>query len=469
MNAYRSQRWPPIRRCQAGTRPPETGHRTGGWRERAGFSVTVAALGAILLGCSQPVPQAAGKAIVDSAQMARSAWREGLEADARGDSALAWHSVHRAAMGWPEQSAYIRGLAVLAARHRDTTQLVLALDRLATMEVGLDTAEDPALARMSAGALVQAALQRLQGATRPRPESRAWAALPDTTIFAEGLDADLRTSTVYVTSLRHRTIYAVDSAGGVRDLQVGRAPGVSAIFAVRFDPARSVLWAATSGLPAAEGYQPADSAIAALLRIDPVSGAIQARYPAPAATPHVLGDIALGPEGDVFVSDSRTPALYRLRPGTETMEWFSDPLFHSLQGVAPTPDGRWVYLADYSHGLLRWDLRTGTVTRLTVPAGATSLGLDGILLDGRSIVGIQNGLAPPRVVRFTLDQAGERVVATEVLDRHLPLADEPTNVTRLNNDLIYIANSQWEKYADDGSRRPGTRLGPTVLLALPLR
>ena len=104
-----------------------------------------------------------------------------------------------------------------------------------------------------------------------------------------------------------------------------------------------------------------------------------------------------------------------------------------------------------------------------MPAGATSLGLDGILLDGRSIVGIQNGLAPPRVVRFTLDQAGERVVATEVLDRHLPLADEPTNVTRLNNDLIYIANSQWEKYADDGSRRPGTRLGPTVLLALPLR
>jgi hypothetical protein len=222
-------------------------------------------------------------------------------------------------------------------------------------------------------------------------------------------------------------------------------------------------------LPAAEGYQAADSSIAALLRIDPGTGAIQARYPAPASSLHVLGDLALGPEGDVFVSDSRSPVVYRLRPGADTLEAVTNPLFRSLQGIAPSPDGRAVYLADYSHGLLRWEPRTDRVTRLPVPAGVTSLGMDGILLDRRTIVGIQNGLAPPRVVRFTLDDAGARVVAAEILDRHLPLADEPTNVTRLRADLIYVATSQWEKYDDDGKRRPGTSLGPTVLLALPLR
>jgi hypothetical protein len=289
----------------------------------------------------------------------------------------------------------------------------------------------------------------------------------DTTLFAEGLDADPAGHRVFLASIRHRTLYEVNAAGQVRDLEVSRDSGVGAIFAVRFDSARGVLWAATSGLPLAEGYREADSALAALLKIDPATGAILARYPAPPSEPHVLGDIALTPAGDVLVSDSRSPVIFRLRSGADSLEGFRHPLFRSLQGIAPSPDGQTIYLADYSHGLFRWRPEAGTLTRLTAPPGVTTLGLDGILLVGNSIVGVQNGVYPPRVIRYTLGR-DDRLTRADVIDRHWPLADEPTNLTRMGDQLLYLATSQWEKYNDDGSRKAGTHLGPTVVLALKL-
>jgi len=35
--------------------------------------------------------------------------------------------------------------------------------------------------------------------------------------------------------------------------------------------------------------------------------------------------------------------------------------------------------------------------------------------------------------------------------------------------FVYVANSQWEKYTDDGKRKPEVKLTAPVLLSLPLR
>lgn len=109
--------------------------------------------------------------------------------------------------------------------------------------------------------------------------------------------------------------------------------------------------------------------------------------------------------------------LYRLRPGADTLEPLRHPLFHSLRRLAPSPDGRVLYLADYSHGMLRVDLETREVTRLDDAPSSTSLGCDGIAWDRGAIVAVQNGVAPARIMRFVLDQAGRRIQRADVLDR----------------------------------------------------
>lgn len=67
------------------------------------------------------------------------------------------------------------------------------------------------------------------------------------------------------------------------------------------------------------------------------------------------------------------------------LEVVRSPLFRPLQGVADIPTRQQLVVADYSHRLLRVDLRTRVVTRSADAAGSTSLGVDGIVWDNGSI------------------------------------------------------------------------------------
>jgi hypothetical protein len=292
--------------------------------------------------------------------------------------------------------------------------------------------------------------------------------LSDSTFWPEGIDFDARTGFFYVTSVRHGTVAEVDERGRARDLLARHQTGIGAILAARVDTARNVLWATSSGLPQFERYTAADSAQAALLRIRLADGVIERRYPLPASTRHALGDVAIGANGDVFVSDSRDPALYWLRRNADSLIRITSPLFRSLQGIAPSPAGDAVIVADYSHGLLRLSLRDGVVTWLGGVDGATPLGLDGIVWYQGGIIAIQNGFAPARVVWFQLDPTGTRLTGSRVIDQNASLADEPTIGTVAGNQFVYVANSQWEKFDDAGIRKANVRLTPPILLALPL-
>ena len=188
----------------------------------------------------------------------------------------------------------------------------------------------------------------------PVARSREVARLADSTFWPEGIDYDARTRRYYVASVRHRTIAEISPDGSTRELWPRDGAVVGAMFGVRVDASRGTLWATTSAVPQMANYGPADSTIAALLRIRIGDGTIERRWNIPPAPEgHTLGDLAIGPNGDVFVTDSNEPVLYWLRSGADTLESIRSPLFRSLQGIAPSADGRVLYVADYSHGILR--------------------------------------------------------------------------------------------------------------------
>jgi sugar lactone lactonase YvrE len=296
------------------------------------------------------------------------------------------------------------------------------------------------------------------GGTLP-PHARVLHVLGDSTLWPEGIDADPRDGAVYVASVRQGTVVRVAPDGSERVLHLDGPGRAGAALGVRVDAARGALWVTTSGMPQRAGFVPGDSAVAALLRIDPRSGRVVRRWDilvAPGG--HVLGDLAVGPRGDVFLTDSRHPVLYRLRPGADTLEATTHPLFRSLQGLAPSPDGRFLYLADYSRGILRVSLGDGVVVRVADAPGASSRGCDGIVLHRGAIVAVQNGASPARIVRFALAPSGDSITSAHVLLRDPALAPEPTIGTMLGDDFVFVANSQWEEYDDAGLLRPGARL-----------
>ncbi|MEO6526501.1 MAG: hypothetical protein ABIP93_07745 [Gemmatimonadaceae bacterium] len=418
---------------------------------------------------SAPTASFTGLPSVDSAAVARAAWRRGQLALRARDHASAMRELAHAVAAWPTQPAYVWGLAVASAISADTATLLRTLGAYADFELGNDLRADTIFAHYAARPEFADVVARHDRNRAPKARSHVAMTLADASLWPEGIDYDPRTERWYIASVRRRTIVEAGARSPARDLWRRETAGMGAMLAVRVDRARGVLWATTSGMPQMLGYAPADSGIAALLRIRISDGAIVHRWDlAPTARGHVLGDVAVGPAGDVFFSDSNEPVLYRLRPGRDSLERITSPLFRSLQGIAPTPDGRALFIADYSHGILRVDLGSGRATRVQDAPRSTSLGCDGIVWDRGGIIAIQNGVSPARVVRFTLDASGSRFVRADVIDRNAVVADEPTIGTIVGREFIYVANSQWEKHTDDGVPKPGVKLTTPVLLAVPL-
>lgn len=336
----------------------------------------VALLSAVLLSvvCPPASAQASKDPAVDSATAARAAWARASAAMRAGDAASARREATRAATAWPSQPAYIWGRAVTSARVADTAGTLRALTDLAGLGLGRDLRTDPSISALLAIPAFAAIAARHDANRGPMVGSVTRAIVPDTSFWPEGIDHDPQTGRLYIASVRHRTVAELSPDGRWRELWPRDVAGIGAALGVRIDTARRVLWVTTSGLPQMHGYLPADSAIAALLRVRIADGAIERRWNLPPVQGgHVLGDLAVAPGGDVYISDSGDPVLYRLRSGADTLERITSPLFRSLQGVAPTPDGRSVYIADYSHGLLRLDVATGRVARLEdAPASTAS-------------------------------------------------------------------------------------------------
>lgn len=411
-----------------------------------------------------------GIAAVDSAAVARAAGARASAALRSKDVTTARQEYARAVHAWPTQPGYVWAAAILAARQHDTSAVLNYLRAYADLGLGRDLTVDSTLANVANSGAFAATRTKLTANAKPMVRSHVKLTFGDSSFWAEGVDVDPVTRHFYVASIRHRTIADIAPDGTSRELWPRDRPDLGAIFSVRVDTRRRTIWATTSGVRQTAGYAPADSSIAALLEIRPSDGVILRRWNVPpVAGGHVLGDLAIGPAGDVFITDSNQPTLYWLRPGADTLESITSPLFHSLQGLAPTPNGRTLYLTDYSHGLLRVDLRSRAVTRVADAPNSTSLGCDGIAWYRGGIIAVQNGVEPARIVQIVLNAAGDSVVRLDVIDRNSNIADEPSIGTVFGDDFIYVANGQWTKYDDNGIRIAGSKLSPTILLDVPLR
>ncbi len=430
--------------------------------------VTLAACAATTAAAqSSTAPSAyTGYPAADSATAARAAWRRATIALQSGELNTARAEANRAATAWPTQEAYLWGRVVLAARANDTTGVASALDAYADIGIGRDLGNEPSIKTVIASPQLKNSWARHTANRAPLARSTVRATLPDSTLWPEGMDHDPRTGAFYVASIRHRTI-AEWRNGATRELLPRGSANLGAILAVRVDAARGVLWATTSGIPQQANSTPADTAVAALLRIRIADGSIEKRWNLPVASGgRVLGDVAIGPRGDVYLSDSQHPELYRLAPGADSLVAIRHPLFRSLQGIAPASDASILYVADYSHGILRVNLTSHEVVRITDAPNSTSLGVDGLVWHRGALIAIQNGVAPARVMRFTLDAAGTRFTRAEVLDRNSAIADEPTIGTMVGDEFVYVANSQWEKHDAAGKPRPAAKRRQPVLLGV---
>jgi sugar lactone lactonase YvrE len=397
---------------------------------------------------------------------ARRHLQEALAARKAGRAQAALESFLQAAALRPHHPglAFELGAAYAAAGRFE--EAAATFRRVAAMGIPFKPEGRDDLRACRAHAACAEALAAVESAGAPRARSTVALTFPGPGLVPEGLAYDPRTRAFFVSSVRERRILRVDPSGPPRAF-ADRASLWSAM-GLGVDAERRRLWVATSALAETAGLSAGEEGRAALVGFDLEDGRVVARLELPAGRRHVLGDLVVTPTGEVWATDSASPAVYRLGLGAAGLETLvaGEP-FVSPQGIALSLDGAIVYVADYAKGVFAVEAATRRVRLLDAPADAALLGIDGLYTEGPgALLAVQNGTAPARLLRLRLE--GPRITAVEAVDVGHPKMAEPTLGTFADGRFHYIANSQWDALQKGGAMKEGVALQDPVILGLDL-
>ncbi len=331
-----------------------------------------------------------------------------------------------------------------------------------------DPKTEPAFADLHASCEFSAILSRLSAASQPVSSSRPFLTLPEKDLVTEDITYDPTGGRFYISSIRHGKILTVARDGATAEFLAEGAPDVWAILALGVDVRRRYLWATTAAMPENLRFKTEDRGRSALLRFSLADGALLKRYDLPRDTEHALGDLTVSPAGDVFVSDGHGP-VYWVRHDDDRLEVLVPAgTFRSPQTPALSADGRTLFVPDYSRGISAVDLRSKQTRLVAHPRELSLGGIDGLYLAGRTMIAVQNGTSPARIIRMRLDSALTRIEGFEVLESNSPSLGAPTHGVVVGDRFYFIANSGWDRLTDDGQLKPGATFDSPAIRELPV-
>lgn len=264
--------------------------------------------------------------------------------------------------------------------------------------------------------------------------------LPEERAYPEGIALDARTGDAYVGSYTTGAVY-----------RARRGSRAAEVF----------LPAGTDGRTTANGLK-ADLA-GRLWVIDSTAGVdvydlrtrtLLARFTVPGGGPSFVNDLAIGPDGTAYLTDSSRPVVYRVTPadlgrargGGATLDAAydlsavapSDGLF--LNGIVVDPSGRYLLAVGMTGGgLYRVGTATGSVRQVALDGGDLKHG-DGLELAHRTLWAAHNATHTLSRWRLSPDGTSARL-ERQFTDTAL---QTPTTLARTHGRLL-VVRSQFDK------------------------
>lgn len=375
---------------------------------------------------------------------------------------------------------YLLTVASIEARMGHKAQALHWLEKFAATGLTYDVAKDDDLKALLADESGQKIAAQMKERSQPLAKAELVCALPQADIMPEDI-AYLKsgnsksTPSFIVSSIQHHTLYRVSlpRPGGkecaIEELPLAAEAKRWPSLAVSGDPKRKVLWMTTAAMPGFSGFAKEEEGKTLLLEVDATSGKVLHRFDPMTAGPAVLGDMCVTDDGTVYVTDSIGGGVYRLHGDLQTakLEKIADGLF-SPQSPVPARDGKRLFVADYTMGIAVIDLAAGKTSYLPHPENVAVVALDGLYLSGDSLIGIQNGTDPIRILRLRLNQAQTEITGAEVIEQATERMGDPTHAVAVDGWFYVSANVGWSKVDDNtGKLKAGEKFTPPVLLRFP--
>lgn len=328
--------------------------------------------------------------------------------------------------------------AALTGRHEQALQL---LRSLADRKIDYGAEHDPDLQALNQYAAFDSLVAVWATMFEPVLTSSRRYVHPQIDIMPEGMAVDPRTGITYFGSMRFGTIYAVDTTGAMVAFASANHDYPLSVLGLEVDTVRNRLWACTRSFFLHADYDAEHGDRSALLWFSLENGHLGGSYfwPEPREA-FGFNDLEVTTNGDVYMSGN---GLFQLPFGDTIPRRF--PLENPIpgsNGIALTDDEQHLYLTYSGHGLVRINLASKDWQSVTSPDNLELLGIDGLYLYKGSLVGIQNGIRPWRVMRLHLAEDGLTVTSSDILEIKNPDLTGATTGAIVGDTLYYVARTR---------------------------
>jgi hypothetical protein len=154
--------------------------------------------------------------------------------------------------------------------------------------------------------------------------------------------------------------------------------------------------------------------------------------------------------GDAFVSDGLSGDVFFISHMDDQLAALASVgVFVSPQTPVLSADEKLLYIPDYVGGIAVLRLSDGHIDWVVCTRPAALEGIDGMYRYRDTLIAIQNGTMPERIVSFHL-ATPTKIDRFDILEGNWQGLGDPTHGIVIGNQLYFIANSGWDRVADDG-------------------
>jgi len=347
----------------------------------------------------------------------------------------------------PSHPTYTYNLACAYALNGKVEESIIILKKCISMNSAVSFEKEPDLESIKGTSQYSALIALQTKLNEPILTSVKKAVLSERDLHPEGLLYIKKSKQWLVTSIRNRKIVSFDMASG-KCSDWFSDTNLYAVFAMKADNDEKTLWVTSSAMPEMKGYYSSLEGKSVVLKIDIKTKKVLQRFDLDGN--HVLGDLVVDKNGDVFVSDSGEATIFKIT--NDKLEVWLDLKKEALnlQGLTFNDKQSTLFIADYLKGILKINVQNPSDRNwLKFPNETTPKGIDGLLWHKKSLIAIHNGVKPIRIMQYTLNEKNE-IATAKVLDNNRPEFDEPALGTITNNKLYFFSNAPWKAYNADG-------------------